>query len=334
MKINEVEKKTGLSRQTIYWYEKEGLIQFERSKNGYRNFTEKEVDALRYIRALRDMDFSIDEIRHILEKKIDIQTALENESVYLKKEQEKIDNALNKVTFFNETKAPINEQTYELNRSKRQFLPKKASLKPYTIGLLQPTKKSLAFLIGLNGLLWILLAAFVIAWTKTFLDEQPLMAIASWMIALLIVLFGIGHPAFGILTALERYSQSICFEREGMKVIAPRTLLEKIKVWVQPKPAFIPYSEIASVKVIHSLKQSGVGVGISYPLITTSFYFDLLNGQTLRFLDQLFFERDEQAILTILEGQKIKVSTQDSYLLKSQNATYLTDEIIQSIQKK
>ena len=40
MKTNEIEIKTGLSKQTILYYEKEGLINPERNENGYRNYSD------------------------------------------------------------------------------------------------------------------------------------------------------------------------------------------------------------------------------------------------------------------------------------------------------
>lgn len=38
MKTNELEKEIGLSKYTIRYYEKEGLIQHKREENGYRDY--------------------------------------------------------------------------------------------------------------------------------------------------------------------------------------------------------------------------------------------------------------------------------------------------------
>ena len=38
MKTNELEKEIGLSKYTIRYYEKEGLIQPKREENGYRDY--------------------------------------------------------------------------------------------------------------------------------------------------------------------------------------------------------------------------------------------------------------------------------------------------------
>ena len=38
MKINQVEKLIGLSKHTVMYYEKEGLVTPRRDENGYRHF--------------------------------------------------------------------------------------------------------------------------------------------------------------------------------------------------------------------------------------------------------------------------------------------------------
>ena len=58
MKTKEVEKLTGLSKQTLIWYEKEGLIRPKRNENHYREYTEEDVQLLRLIKTLRSMNVS------------------------------------------------------------------------------------------------------------------------------------------------------------------------------------------------------------------------------------------------------------------------------------
>ena len=43
MKINEVEKATGIRDANIRFYEKEGLISPSRNSNGYREYSESDV---------------------------------------------------------------------------------------------------------------------------------------------------------------------------------------------------------------------------------------------------------------------------------------------------
>lgn len=63
MTIKEMEAKTGMSRANIRYYEAEGLIHPARQENGYRVYSEADVQTLLKIRLLRSLDISLDAIR-------------------------------------------------------------------------------------------------------------------------------------------------------------------------------------------------------------------------------------------------------------------------------
>lgn len=66
MKINEVETLVGVTRRNIRFYEKEGLLNPARnSQNGYREYSDCEVEELKKIKLLRKLGLPLDEIRHM-----------------------------------------------------------------------------------------------------------------------------------------------------------------------------------------------------------------------------------------------------------------------------
>ena len=65
MNIAEVERRTGLTRANIRFYEKEGLLSPARGANGYRDYTEDDVETLRKVRLLRQLRLSVPEIRAV-----------------------------------------------------------------------------------------------------------------------------------------------------------------------------------------------------------------------------------------------------------------------------
>ena len=91
MKTNEVEKLLGLSKHTILYYEKEGLIHPHRDDNGYRHFEEKDIQLLELIMKLRSMEMSIDEIHDVLDGKASIRDILDVKEDYLKQKKEELD---------------------------------------------------------------------------------------------------------------------------------------------------------------------------------------------------------------------------------------------------
>ena len=67
MTIKELERRTGLPRTSIRFYEQEGLLTPERRENNYRDYSEDNVRTLEKIKLLRRLSLDLDAIRRLLE---------------------------------------------------------------------------------------------------------------------------------------------------------------------------------------------------------------------------------------------------------------------------
>lgn len=72
LRIGELAKRSGLSVETLRYYERRGLIPPpERLASGYRSFPEQTLDRLVFIKRSKELGFSLDEIAELLQLEID-----------------------------------------------------------------------------------------------------------------------------------------------------------------------------------------------------------------------------------------------------------------------
>lgn len=93
MRINDLEHKTGLDRATIRYYENEGLIQPERLENGYRNYSDEDLEDLLKIKLLRQLGMSLEQIRKLQQGSADFSAALNQHVLVLERKMGAIQRA-------------------------------------------------------------------------------------------------------------------------------------------------------------------------------------------------------------------------------------------------
>lgn len=91
MKIKEVENLTGITSHNIRFYEKENLILPKRNPlNGYREYTEADVELLNRIKLLRILDIPVSDIRECIEEKKHLSEVVKKHISHLKAEELRI----------------------------------------------------------------------------------------------------------------------------------------------------------------------------------------------------------------------------------------------------
>lgn len=91
MRTNEVCDELNMTKKTIYYYEDCHLISPKRDTNGYRDFSLRDIQCLRFIQTLRNMDISIEEIKAIFNDQLSFIDCLEKQK---EKINQQIDNLL------------------------------------------------------------------------------------------------------------------------------------------------------------------------------------------------------------------------------------------------
>lgn len=67
MLIGELGRRTGVSTRTLRYYESLGLLPARRASNGYRDYGDADLAAVREIRSLVELGFSLEETRPFLD---------------------------------------------------------------------------------------------------------------------------------------------------------------------------------------------------------------------------------------------------------------------------
>lgn len=95
VKINEVEASVGITKKNIRFYEQEGLLCPRRnSENGYREYSQEEVDALMRIKLLRKLGLPLEEIRRLQAGEQTVGDAMRRHLVALEREQSNLEQAM------------------------------------------------------------------------------------------------------------------------------------------------------------------------------------------------------------------------------------------------
>ena len=145
MRINEVAKLTGVSARTLQYYDEIGLLIPEKLNNGYRDYSDENLDKLQKILFYRFLKFKLNDIKELLDGDIDSLKILEQQRELILKEKEKFEIILHNIektikTYKGEQKMTIEEK---FNGFKKEDLNKyeDQAIEKYGKGTIEESKK-------------------------------------------------------------------------------------------------------------------------------------------------------------------------------------------------
>ena len=97
MRINEVVKLTGVSARTLQYYDEIGLLIPQKLDNGYRDYTEENLEKLQKILFYRYLKFKLNDIKELLEGDFDNLKILEQQRELILREKEKFEVILHNI---------------------------------------------------------------------------------------------------------------------------------------------------------------------------------------------------------------------------------------------
>ncbi|VAW66733.1 hypothetical protein MNBD_GAMMA09-2818 [hydrothermal vent metagenome] len=98
-KIGEVTKQIDMSADTLRYYEKYGLISdISRTAAGIRQYTDKDISILKFIKRAQRMNFSLNEIKDLLSMRKDPQHAKDSVRLLTAEKLKNIESQLTELT--------------------------------------------------------------------------------------------------------------------------------------------------------------------------------------------------------------------------------------------
>lgn len=95
MNISQAEALTGVTRQNIRFYEKQGLLTPARNReNDYREYSPEDIKTLKWIRVMRMMDMPLEDIRQVLSGQMGLDEAAKAQQARLESRMEKLAGAI------------------------------------------------------------------------------------------------------------------------------------------------------------------------------------------------------------------------------------------------
>ena len=191
MKINDVEELLNTPRANIRYYEKEGLINVSRTENGYRNYSEEDVEMLWRIKFLRKLSVPIDEIRKLQSNHLTLTDCLRRHEITLGREEENIGQVRRMCTEVIEQQADFADMpTKELLREMEEREKGGTRFLNIHVKDQKKQKKRVLYLVVATMALFMGLVIGLFLWLNT-LDPAPLPVMIFFVLVPLVIMIGV-----------------------------------------------------------------------------------------------------------------------------------------------
>jgi len=193
--IKEVEERCGMDRANIRFYEKEGLVSPVRQENGYRDYSEADVQMLLRIKLLRSLHFSLEEIRKLAQGEEELTAVLARKVHELEQERQELNYAKELCRTMQQDQVRFtNLDADKYLDQARRTVPEGSGIGKVTKedrlpGVYHPWRRYFARTLDLSicGLLWTALLALV--FRVNIANRSTLMDLMNTSLAMVILLF-------------------------------------------------------------------------------------------------------------------------------------------------
>lgn len=337
MRTNEVEKITGLTKHAILYYEKVGIIRPKRTNNGYRNYSHDDLQTLKLVKFLRNLDISINDIKAILNNKCSLDDCLKIHKRNIDQTISELEDLQNTISTFKDMHIPLIPalENIKLVPEKKGLGYRKTSK---TIAYNRPLTRAMAIRQVISaGIIASIFTYGIYIWIwseKWYYLENLYFVAVVFLINILIFIFA--NFQFMMHLYDKSRNQSIEFLEEGIRIFKRKNSFHHFKYVLSALinqhykyQKFYFYQDIEKLVVqtrqrfipLYSLGTGGPSTDM-YEVDITLYFSD---GETYFLLGPETFNNDSQLIGHILTEKIPNIVDPDNILTAYQNKINLTD---------
>ena len=336
MKTHELEKELGISKHTIFYYEKEGIITPQRDDNGYRSYSQDDLQKLNMVKFLRNLNISIDDVKAILNNELDFKECLEINQIHLEKQIKSLEEVQENIEMYVRKDLPMLPALQQIQRE----------IKNYKFGYQKTTDtvslgRKLTKKLAIRKFLYKLIPTFlIILFFSAVIEESFLIrilsvTIISFIFTNIFLAFDFQFSQLYLHMPLDQtMNQSVEFLSDGIRYYKFENFIDNVKyfysVLLGKEDKFIKeykYEDIQSVELLLKHRYENYGTPIARDWYVLDYRFEFKDGNHFYFYWPFTIDDDARFIGMILDEKVENVIDKNHVIDALKNGIHLNDYV-------
>ena len=327
MKTHELEKELGISKHTIFYYEKEGIITPQRDDNGYRSYSQEDLQKLIMVKFLRNLNISIDDVKAILNNELDFKECLEINQIHLEKQIKSLEEVKENIEMYVSKDLPMLPALQQIQRETKNYkLGYQKTTDTVSLGR-RLTKK-----LAIKKFLYKFIPTFLI---ESFLTRILSVTIISFVFINIFLASDFQFSQLYLHMPLDQtMNQSVEFLSDGIRYYKFNNFIDNVKyfyaVLLSREDKFMKeykYEDIKSVELILNHRYESYGTPIAKDWYVLDYRFEFKDGNHFYFYWPITLDDDARFIGTILDEKVENVIDKAHVIEALKNGIHLNDYV-------
>ena len=334
MKTHELEKELGISKHTIFYYEKEGIVTPQRDENGYRSYSQDDLQKLIMVKFLRNLNISVDDVKAILNNELDFKECLEINQIHLEKQIKSLEEVQENIEMYVRKDLPMLPALQQIQREAKNY--KLGYQKTTdTVSLGRKLTKKLAIRKFLYKFIptFLIVLFFSAVIEESFLTRILSVTIISFVFINIFLASDFQFSQLYLHMPLDQtMNQSVEFLSDGIRYYQFHGYLNNLKYYygvlfnkAEKYMQFYKYEDIQSVELILNHRYESYGTPIAKDWYVLDYRFEFKDGNHFYFYWPITLDDDSRFIGTILDEKVENIIDKDHVIDALKNGIHLND---------